>query len=57
VSWVRNPKFWFWFGAVVAVFGVMGFFFQPAWIAGLHFPAAAGLAGIGLMLQRQRDTR
>ena len=57
MSWARNPKFWFWFGGIVAVFGVLGFFFQPAWIAGLHFPAAAGLAGIGLMLQRQRGTR
>jgi hypothetical protein len=57
VSWVRTPKFWFWFAAVVAVFGVMGFFLQPAWIAALHFVPAAGLAGIGLMLHRQRGTR
>ena len=57
MRWARNPKFWFWFGAIVAVFGVMGFFFQPAWIAALHFVPAAGLAGIGLMLQRQRGIR
>jgi hypothetical protein len=56
VSWTRNPKVWFWSGGIVAVLGVMGFFFQPAWIAALHFPFGAGLAGIGLMFQRQRRT-
>ena len=57
MSWTRSPKVWFWFGGIVAVFGVVGFFLQPAWIAALHFPFAAGLAGIGLMLMRQRGTR
>jgi hypothetical protein len=57
VNWTRRPKSWFWFAGIVAVFGVMGFFLQPAWIAGLHFPFAAALAGIGFMLLRQRDAR
>ena len=57
MNWARNPKFWFWFGANVAVFGVMGFFFQTTLVASLHFPAAAFLVGIGLMLKQQRGAR
>ena len=53
----RKPKVWFWFAGIVALFGVTGFFLQPPWIAVLHFPFAAAMAGIGLVLMRQRGAR
>ena len=54
---LNQPKFWFAFAGIVTLFGVTGFFLQPLWIAALHFPFAAALAGIGLMLMRQRSAR
>ena len=54
---LNQPKTLFVFAGIVALFGVMGFFLQPLWIAVLHFPFAAALVGFGLLLMRQRGTR
>ena len=57
MNWTREPKVWFWFAGIVAVFGVMGFFLQTPLIASLHFVPVAALVGIGFMLRRQRGAR
>ena len=57
MNWTREPKYWFWFAGIVAVFGGLGFFLQTPLIAILHFPFAVVLAGFGFMLARQRGTR
>jgi hypothetical protein len=54
---LNEPKILFVFAGIVALFGMIGFLLQPLWIAVLHFPFAAALAGFGLMLIRQRGAR